>query len=214
MKRQPARKREPPGPFCLWCGDKMAAKRVTRRFCSTTCRVAAYRSKRNAKTKQTVATHGERQVVVSVDVDGLPTLRVGSNFWRDLEQAVWAKAFNGGSVYAALELEARSNIADAVFAFKQGLRAALASELKDLQTDVASLRRRFRDYRLESAPVAMTESDAWSALDFFEPRPWIEVKKRFKALTLSQHPDRGGDPEKFRRIVSAFKRLEELYGSG
>jgi len=36
-----------------------------------------------------------------------------------------------------------------------------------------------------------------------------EVKKAFRELGKKHHPDRGGDPEKFKKILEAYKILSD-----
>lgn len=36
-----------------------------------------------------------------------------------------------------------------------------------------------------------------------------EIKSRYKELVLRYHPDRGGDRERFERVVRSYKILEE-----
>ncbi len=43
------------------------------------------------------------------------------------------------------------------------------------------------------------------------PRATLEeLKRRFHELAMEHHPDRGGDPEKMRRLVTAFERAQSL----
>ena len=46
-----------------------------------------------------------------------------------------------------------------------------------------------------------------------------EIKKSYRKLAMKHHPDKGGDPEKFKEITEAFEVLSdsnkrELYNSG
>ena len=37
--------------------------------------------------------------------------------------------------------------------------------------------------------------------------PEEHVKAKFRELAMEHHPDHGGDPEQFRRIVAAYEKL-------
>lgn len=46
-------------------------------------------------------------------------------------------------------------------------------------------------------------------LDLPEGASIDDIKKRFRELALKYHPDKGGDSEKFIKIVDTYKRLTE-----
>jgi curved DNA-binding protein CbpA len=37
-----------------------------------------------------------------------------------------------------------------------------------------------------------------------------DVKRAYRALALEHHPDRGGDPEEFRRVTNVYRALQEM----
>ncbi|HWV38334.1 MAG TPA: DnaJ domain-containing protein [Vulgatibacter sp.] len=68
---------------------------------------------------------------------------------------------------------------------------------------------RFRQVkaRLESFLRRLDEEDAWYVLGVPPGAPLEEVHARYRELALLHHPDRGGDPEKMRRISRAFEAI-------
>jgi DnaJ family protein A protein 2 len=40
---------------------------------------------------------------------------------------------------------------------------------------------------------------------------WDEIKSVYRKLVLKHHPDRGGDPEMFKKVQAAYELLEEQY---
>ena len=40
--------------------------------------------------------------------------------------------------------------------------------------------------------------------------PQEEVKKKFRKLSMQHHPDRGGDPEMFNKIIEAYKFVSNI----
>lgn len=48
-----------------------------------------------------------------------------------------------------------------------------------------------------------------SMLGLYEWSTMEDIKKRFRELALKYHPDKGGDSEKFIKILDAYKKLTE-----
>lgn len=71
--------------------------------------------------------------------------------------------------------------------------------------DVARLLGDFwmRYLALESRAAALAE------LGLSEPTDLNTIRRRYRELAMRLHPDRGGDPEAFRRLVSARRVLEQ-----
>lgn len=75
------------------------------------------------------------------------------------------------------------------------------------QTDVAAMLTRFWeryiavDKRLEALEVLELPADA----------AWRAVKQAYRRLAATHHPDKGGDPERFRAIREAYEVLSRCY---
>lgn len=54
--------------------------------------------------------------------------------------------------------------------------------------------------------IVVVPQDAYRALGIAPPASSDDVKKRYKELAFNVHPDRGGDPGKFRKLVEAKNR--------
>ncbi len=61
--------------------------------------------------------------------------------------------------------------------------------------------------RLESWLRALDESDPYFVLGVHPASPLEKIRERFHELALAHHPDKGGDPEQMRRVLSAWERI-------
>ncbi len=74
--------------------------------------------------------------------------------------------------------------------------------------------------RMERWVSQLDERDPYRVLGVAPSAPEEAVRERFHALALENHPDRGGDPAKMRRVLSAWdsirhgKRLGEERARG
>ncbi len=71
------------------------------------------------------------------------------------------------------------------------------------------------EYRnpIENMPLKSRTSvrklpECFNVLNFTEVPTMDELKKRYRTLAKENHPDRGGDPEKFEQITKAYKEAE------
>lgn len=62
---------------------------------------------------------------------------------------------------------------------------------------------------LAKAREVLGSGDAYEILGVKKGQSWEEVKKAYRALAMKHHPDRQGDPVKFKEIQAAFEILEE-----
>jgi DnaJ-domain-containing protein 1 len=76
-------------------------------------------------------------------------------------------------------------------------------------TDAEDVRRMLRDFtrRLRSY---YNREGALQELGLGPDASFPEVKRRYRHLVLRHHPDRGGDPERFRRVREAMEQLAAL----
>lgn len=56
--------------------------------------------------------------------------------------------------------------------------------------------------------------DPYSILGIPHGAPEEDVKKAYRKLAMKHHPDKGGDPEKFKQIQSAYDRITKGEGDG
>ena len=60
-------------------------------------------------------------------------------------------------------------------------------------------------------PEGVEEADPYLVLHLLPSAPWRAVQAVYRALAFELHPDRGGDPAKFRIIQEAFETLRSLH---
>ena len=59
-----------------------------------------------------------------------------------------------------------------------------------------------------SRPRANT-TELYDELGINKSADAVEIKKAFRKLALKEHPDKGGDPEKFKKIQAAYEVLSD-----
>ena len=75
--------------------------------------------------------------------------------------------------------------------------------------DVAAMLRRFHERYL-----ALDERlQAMQALDLPVDAPWETIKQTYRRLAAQHHPDKGGDPARFRAIRAAYEILQRCYSA-
>lgn len=57
-------------------------------------------------------------------------------------------------------------------------------------------------------PGGVEEADPYSVLHLLPTAPWRVVQAAYRALAFELHPDRGGDPAKFRVVDEAYRQLK------
>lgn len=88
--------------------------------------------------------------------------------------------------------------------------AAYYLDLQHLQTsgdDIEQLLRSFWQRLLQPAD----EAADLATLELQPPTDAGEIRLQYKKLAMRHHPDRGGQPECFRDIQSAYQRLRQRY---
>ena len=61
----------------------------------------------------------------------------------------------------------------------------------------------------DEAKKTLGETDPLSVLELTGKPTWDEIKSQYRKLVLKHHPDRGGNPETFKKIQAAYELLEE-----
>ncbi len=66
---------------------------------------------------------------------------------------------------------------------------------------------------------AVENTEYYNLLEIDSNASNVEIKKSYKKLAMKHHPDKGGDPEKFKQITEAFQVIgdenkRKLYDSG
>lgn len=92
-----------------------------------------------------------------------------------------------------------------------GLRAYYLdlNNIEISQEDVESLLNSFWKRFLAGESVSLEQlAEAYQHLELAENCSDIELRKRFKALSLTHHPDRGGNEEEFRLMQSAYELIK------
>lgn len=75
--------------------------------------------------------------------------------------------------------------------------------------DVAAMLRRFHERYL-----ALDERiQAMQTLDLPVGAPWETIKQSYRRLAAQHHPDKGGDPARFRAIRAAYEILQRCYSA-
>lgn len=59
-----------------------------------------------------------------------------------------------------------------------------------------------------------TRASAWTLLGVEPGATLEELKRAYRQRALETHPDRGGDPERFRAVQRAYERLVQKIASG
>lgn len=88
--------------------------------------------------------------------------------------------------------------------------AAYYLDLQHLQTsddDIEQLLRNFWQRLLQPAD----EAADLATLELQPPTDAGEIRLQYRKLAMRHHPDRGGQPERFRDIQSAYQRLRQRY---
>jgi len=76
-------------------------------------------------------------------------------------------------------------------------------------TDVAAMLCRFHERYL-----ALDERlQAMQTLDLPADAPWETIKQAYRRLAAQHHPDKGGDPARFRAIRAAYEILQRCYSA-
>jgi hypothetical protein len=76
-------------------------------------------------------------------------------------------------------------------------------------TDEQEVRRMLRDFTRRLRAYYNRE-DALRELGLGPQASFPQAKRRYRHLVLQHHPDRGGDPERFRRVRQAMEQLASL----
>jgi hypothetical protein len=63
----------------------------------------------------------------------------------------------------------------------------------------------------KDASVAIGEDDMLSVMGFSSMPIKVDLDKRYRELVMQHHPDRGGDPEMFKKVHAAWSLLTELF---
>ena len=64
------------------------------------------------------------------------------------------------------------------------------------------------------AKTILQEESPWDVLGIPAGSAWNVIKAAFRKLALRNHPDQGGDPAQFRKIMAAYVWLEEQQETG
>ncbi|CAF1209495.1 unnamed protein product [Rotaria sordida] len=64
-------------------------------------------------------------------------------------------------------------------------------------------------YRVSLIEIEHKEYDPFAVLDIDREATIGEIKRAYRDLSKKHHPDRGGDPEKFKEIAKAYKTLTD-----
>jgi hypothetical protein len=146
---------------------------------------------------------------VQLRLDGTP--RANAPRPTDPGVAVW---FTIGKERKVLACDRWDRPEHNLWAVAQHIGALRAQE----RWGVGSLEQAFRGYAALPAPsdnwrdVLELRSDAGEAVCPFKP---AEIAEAFRDLAMMHHPDRGGSPEAFQRLVKARdEALRELAGEG
>jgi len=64
---------------------------------------------------------------------------------------------------------------------------------------------------IDEARRVVADGSPYDILGTTNDTPWGEIKTAFRKLAMQHHPDKGGDPEVFRKIRAAFEVLIHKY---
>lgn len=64
-------------------------------------------------------------------------------------------------------------------------------------------------YRVSLIEIEHKEYDPFAVLDIDREASINEIKRAYRVLSKTHHPDRGGDPEQFKEIAKAYKTLTD-----
>ncbi|GAB6106561.1 DnaJ domain-containing protein [Fusibacter bizertensis] len=65
-------------------------------------------------------------------------------------------------------------------------------------------------YRENGIPISnLSDPKILSVLGLLQGATLAEVKERFRALAHEHHPDKGGDPEVFMKLLEAYEKIKE-----
>lgn len=53
----------------------------------------------------------------------------------------------------------------------------------------------------------------WAILGILVDSSWDDVKRAYRKLALTHHPDVGGDPEQFKKIHAAYSLIASKFGA-
>ena len=84
----------------------------------------------------------------------------------------------------------------------QGPRGDAQSWLKAVKTRLG----------LEAAAETLHGRGPWAILGLFDGCTWSDVKSAYRRLVMQFHPDKGGDPVRFREVQAAYEILEHKFG--
>jgi hypothetical protein len=87
------------------------------------------------------------------------------------------------------------------------------SNLKNTtEDDVSALLEQFWQRIDQGAGDPERRRDALSVLELSDPVSRDEIKRQYRRLSLRHHPDRGGDPDRFRAVHDAMQFLALDFG--
>ncbi len=130
--------------------------------------------------------------------------RLQSDYWQKSRRCLEISALRIQLHPAAMD---GSAAAPSAYTDDKALRAYY-SDIKNLGLETAASVNRLINQFWHAYGV---DSDAEHALQIFglvQPVRYVDIKQRYRQLAMEHHPDRGGDPEVFRRINWAFEVLQ------
>ena len=161
---------------------------------------------------------GARGVVISTNVE----LRLDGYPRANAESGVYRKGLSAGvAVYFKLEGRDHALACDRWDRIPDNMRA-LTKHIEALRGmdrwGVGSVKQAFAGYRALPAPEGEAPKVAWWQLLGFSARPSkakalrTEIAMRYRAKSKDLHPDRGGDPDAFKQLVTAKEHGLEYAG--
>ena len=64
---------------------------------------------------------------------------------------------------------------------------------------------------IDEARRIVADGSPYDILGVAKDTPWDQIKKAFRKLAMQHHPDKGGDPEMFKKVRAAFEVLMDRY---